>query len=111
MTAIVTLCGDPNDGTHGLFIDGKHVLDSGDDDVTVTDLFWPEAVRAVVEALGGELHEETRYRPSHKVGAPFEEEWESFWPETLEGMGPVEPPYDPPDEKDDGEPANPDWIF
>jgi hypothetical protein len=88
----ITLCADPNDGTHGLFIDGKLVLDSGDEDVTVNDPFWPEAVAAVCEALGITLVEESRYRPSRK---DYNGEYDSYWPETLDGMGPVEEPYVP----------------
>jgi hypothetical protein len=110
MSAIVTLCGDPNDGTHGLFIDGVKVLDSGDEDVTVKDLFWPEVVAAVVEALGGTLVEEARYRPSRKVPGYFDvpDEYESFWPDRLEDMGPVEPPYEEPPGELTAEDLNPD---
>ncbi len=112
----LTLVGDPNDGTHGLYMNGVLICDSGDADATLNspDLdFWRDALDAAITALGGELDEQTRYRPGRKAGAPFEEEWESFWPEKLENMGPVEPPIgeEPVFELDDEEPANPDYIF
>ena len=95
----ITLCADPNDGSHGMFVDGVLVCDSGDEDVSFNDMgmtFWRDALDAAITALGGTLVEESRYRPSRKMGPPFEEgEYESFWPETLDRMGPVEPPYDP----------------
>jgi hypothetical protein len=96
---IITLCADPNDGTHGLFIDGKLALDSDDEDVTSEGGmdFWRDALDAAITALGGTLVEETRYRPRQKV-ATYDGygEWESFWPDTLDKMGPVEPPYEEP---------------
>jgi hypothetical protein len=97
---IITLCSDPNDGTHGLFVDGKRVVDSGDYDATPEDLFWPEALAAVAEALGGTLVEENRYRPSRRDDSAAMEgfsEYESYWPDTLDKMGPVEPPYEEPE--------------
>jgi hypothetical protein len=119
----LTLVGDPNDGTHGLYMNGVLICDSGDADATLNspDLdFWRDALDAAITALGGELDEQTRYRPSRKDGAPFEEEWESFWPEKLENMGPIEEVWGPivpgsieaeEIEKVGGESANPDWIF
>ena len=112
----LTLVGDPNDGTHGLYMNGVLVCDSGDDDVTLNAIgldFWRDALDEAITQLGGTLVEETRYRPGRKFGSYDLEpdEWESFWPEKLEDMGPVEPPYDPPVEEESGEPANPDWIF
>jgi hypothetical protein len=110
----LTLVGDPNDGTHGLYMNGVLICDSGDDDVTFNHVgmdFWRDALDAAITHLGGELVEETRYRPSLKDTSYDQvDEWVSFWPEKLEDMGPVEPPYEPAEEED-GEPANPDWIF
>jgi hypothetical protein len=101
----ITLCFDPNDGTHGLFIDGILALDSDDEDVTPTGGmdFWRDALASVVEALGGTLVEECRYRPSQRFGIPGEEEWESFWPQFLKDMGPLEPPFEPEEPRQDEE--------
>jgi len=112
----LTLVGDPNDGTHGLFIDGVLVCDSGDEDVTPTDDgFWRDALDAAITAMGGTLVEECRYRPGRKLGSYDLEpdEWESFWPEKLEDMGPIEPPIgeEPVFKLEDEESANPDYIF
>lgn len=90
MGMIVTLVGDPNDGTHGLFVDGKLVCDSADEDATLNSFgldFWRDAVDALCTALGATFNEESRYRPGRSDGFG---EYESFWPETLEGMGPIE---------------------
>lgn len=92
MTAAVTLVSDPNDGACAVFIDGRRVIDSGDDDVSI-DPFWPDAIAALVEAFGGTFSEEVRYRPSKQDGYASMEgfiEYDSYWPDTLDGMGPVE---------------------
>jgi len=95
----ITLVGDPNDGTHGLYMNGVLICDSGDADATLNLVgadFWRDALDSAITALGGELVEETRYRPAHRVDRHSEyEEYESYWPEKLEDMGPLEPPYEP----------------
>ena len=112
----LTLVGDPNDGTHGLYMNGVLICDSGDDDVTFNGQgmdFWRDALDAAITALGGELVEECRYRPSLK-DTSYDQvgEWVSFWPEKLEDMGPVELPIgEDPVAEEDEEPANPDYIF
>lgn len=89
---IITLCADPNDGAHGLFINGDLVTDSGDDDVTGADDFWRDAIVTVADAIGATLVEESRYRPARR---DYDGEYESFWPQRLEDMGPIEEPYVP----------------
>lgn len=114
----ITLCFDPNDGTHGLFLDGSLICDSGDDDVTPSGGmdFWRDALDVLCDNLGATLKEECRYRPSRRDGYPGEKEWESFWPQRLEDMVPVEEPNVPDPEAEivpepDDEDANPNWIF
>ena len=99
MGNVLTLVGDPNDGTHGLYMNGVLICDSGDGDVTLdsTELyFWRDALDAAITALGGELVEECRYRPSRTLPRYDDyAEYESFWPEKLEDMGPLERTYEP----------------
>lgn len=96
----IVLVTDPNDGAAAVFVDGKKVYDTGDSDLMGDDSLFMELFEAIVDQIGGVFVEESRYRPSRQDSFAAMEgfiEYDSYWPESIDGMGPVEEPLTEPD--------------